>query len=134
MDMLIAAIAAKLNLPQPIIRKALSVVLQQARPHAPADAFQSVVDKLGVAPLLEEPPPQAPAGGSLMSGLLGKAGDLMGKGGTGKLLSVASSLQAAGLPMDRIPDFGRALREEGEAAAGDDFRTVSDALKGVFGR
>lgn len=133
MDIFINAIAAKLNLPAPIIRKALSVVLQQARPHAPADAFQNVVGKLGLAPLLDEPAPEAQGGGGLMGGLLGKASALAGKGSTGKLLSVASSLQAAGLPMDRIPDFGRALREEGEAAAGDDFRSVSDALKGVFG-
>lgn len=134
MDTFINAIAGKLNLPQPVIRKALSVVLQQARPHASPDAFQNVVNKLGLAPLLDEPAPEAGGGGGGLGGLLGKASGLMGKGGGGKLLSVASSLQAAGLPLDRIPEFGRVLGQEGEAAAGSDFTAVTDAMKGILGK
>ncbi len=130
MEELIQRIVANLGIDAALAEKAVGIILDLFRQHAPADKLAPLMAALpGAAELAERHGGGDAEGGGLGGGLGGMLGGLMG--GAGGLMAAVSRLEAAGLTTNQARGVGNELLAFAKEKAGD--ATVDDVVKAIPG-
>lgn len=119
MDQFIESLSEKLGIAGSEVRSGASVMLGLLKEKLAAPDFEKLVAAIPGARELVEALPATPAQeeGGLLGGLLGAAGGLLG-GQAAELAKIVPKFQAAGIPMEKIPQLAQAFGEYVRTACG----------------
>lgn len=114
MQTIITHLSQKLGLDEAVVAQGLTVLLRFLQEQAAGTQFAGLLEKLpGASELLSSAPAPEAAGG----GLGGLLGSMLG-GSSGSLARVATQLNEAGVPLDKVVPLAQGFVEEARQAAG----------------
>ena len=136
MEQIIQAISSKLNLPEPVVRAAVGIILNFLKEKSKGTEFEKFAALIpGTQGVMGAAPAGADCGG-LLGGLLEKAGGLFG-GDLGGAAGAVAALEKAGVPLEKAGPLAGEFFEQAKTVAGpeavDALLQQIPALKALLG-
>lgn len=116
MEDIVKRVADNVGIGPDVAEKAVKIILELVREHAPADQVSELFDKLpGAETMVDEAPP-AKGGG----GLMGALGGLGGLGGAMGAMGALNKMQGLGLSMDQVQAVSKEVLDFSREHAGEE--------------